>query len=82
MNARHWLLSHPVVLQAAALMRSGGLTPDTICRSIDEALRADLPSERERADVIRTLRRCLKIEATGTIETSGMEDTRHSIPAK
>jgi hypothetical protein len=64
MNARKWLQTHPVVLRAVALMVAGGLTPDTICRSIDEALKADLPSDRERGEVIRVLRRTLKKELT------------------
>jgi hypothetical protein len=80
MNPRRWLLFHPVVLRAAALMAAGGLTVDTICRSIDEALKADLPSERERGAVIRILRRMLKHEAHSGPETSGMEDAEHLIP--
>jgi hypothetical protein len=64
MNARKWLQTHPVVLRSAALMMAAGLTPDTICRSIDEALKVDLPSDRERGNVIRVLRRTLKKELT------------------
>jgi hypothetical protein len=82
MNPRKWLLSHPLVLRSAALMMAAGLTPDTICRSIDEALKVDLPSDRERGDVIRVLRRTLKAERTGRSTASGREDAEHSIPAK
>jgi hypothetical protein len=83
MNPRRWLLSHPLVIRAAAFMQAAGLTPDSICRSIDRSIIPDLPNDRERGDVIRILRRMLKhsaTKATGTIETSGMEDTEHSIP--
>jgi hypothetical protein len=74
MNPRRWLLSHPVVLRSAALMQSADLGVDTICRVVEDALKADLPDDAERADVIRVLRRVLKHER-GTIEGDGTGGT-------
>lgn len=64
MNARAWLLNHPLILRSAAFMTSAGLTPDTICRSIDRALIPDLPNDSERGEVIRVLRRMVKKESS------------------
>jgi hypothetical protein len=66
-------------------MQAAGLTPDTICRSIDKSIIQYLPNDRERGEVIRVLRRMLKnaaTDSTGTIESDEMEDAGHSSPPR